>query len=185
MIPEYLDVIQKARDNGVDVTTECYPYNRGSTLIQSHQLNDWETYSDDALAQYNWVETGEQLTRESFGKYRKQGGFVISPPSYSMENVKAAVASPLTMIASDGGTLVKGRAHPRTFGTYAAYPQSHYVREEKALSLMDALAKMSLRPAKRLQRAGTHDEEQRPCQSGCGRRPGGLQPGYGPRQGDL
>ncbi len=151
MIPEYLDVIQKARDNGVDVTTECYPYNRGSTLIQSHQLNDWETYSDDELAQYNWVETGEQLTRESFGKYRKQGGFVISPPSYSLENVKAAVASPLTMIASDGTWLVNGRAHPRTFGAYARV-LGRYVREEKALSLMDALAKMSLRPAKRLQR---------------------------------
>ena len=151
MIPEYLDVIQKARDKGADVTTECYPYNRGSTFIESYLFNDWETYSDDEFEQYIWVETGEHLTRESFGKYRKQGGILITPPSYSMEDAKAAVASPLTMIASDGMWLDKGRAHPRTFGTYARI-LGRYVREEKALSLMDALAKMSLRPAKRLQR---------------------------------
>ena len=151
LIPEYLDVIRQARDAGVDVTTECYPYNRGSTYIQSHLFNDWETYSDEEFGQYIWVETGEQLTRESFGRYRKQGGILISPPSYSMKNVKTAIASPLTMIASDGMWLDKGRAHPRTFGTYARI-LGRYVREEKALNLMDALAKMSLRPARRLQR---------------------------------
>ena len=150
-IPEYLRVIQKARNNGIDVTTECYPYNRGSTYIQSHLFDDWESYSDEEIEQYIWVETGEQLTRNSFRKYRNQGGILITPPSYSMENVKVAIANPLTMIASDGMWLVNGRAHPRTFGTYARV-LGKYVREEKVLSLMDALAKMSLRPAKRLQR---------------------------------
>jgi dihydroorotase len=150
LVREYLDVIQKARDNGVDVTTECYPYNRGSTFIQSHLFDDWETYSDEDFAQYIWVETGEQLTRETFGKYRQQGGIIISPPTYSMDDVKVAVTSPLTMIASDGMWLDKGRAHPRTFGTYTRI-LGRYVREEKALSLMDALAKMSLRPAQRLE----------------------------------
>ena len=65
--------------------------------------------------------------------------------------VRAAVASPLTMIASDGMWLRKGRAHPRSFGTYARV-LGRYVREQKALSLMAALAKMSLRPARRLER---------------------------------
>ena len=150
LVREYLDVIQKARDSGVDVTTECYPYNRGSTFIQSHLFDDWETYSDENFAQFIWVQTGEHLTRESFGKYRKQGGIVIQPPSYSMDDVKAAVESPLTMIASDGMWIDNGRAHPRTFGTYSRI-LGRYVREEKVLSLMDALAKMSLRPAQRLE----------------------------------
>ncbi len=151
LIPHYLEVIRKAQESGVDVTTECYPYNRGSTFIESHLFDDWETYSDEKLGQHIWIETGEHLSRESFGRYRERGGILITQPAYSEEMVRAAVASPLTMIASDGMWLRKGRAHPRSFGTYARI-LGRYVREQKALSLMDALAKMSLRPAKRLER---------------------------------
>ena len=151
LIPQYLEVIRKAQESGVDVTTECYPYNRGSTFIESHLFDDWETYSDEKLGQHIWIETGEHLTRESFGRYREQGGILVTQPAYSMEMVRAAVTSPLTMIASDGMWLRKGRAHPRSFGTYSRI-LGRYVREQQALSLMDALAKMSLRPAKRLER---------------------------------
>ena len=63
--PEYLERIQAARDRGVDVTTECYPYNRGSTKIESSQYDDWKTYDDDYISQFTWVETGEALTRAS------------------------------------------------------------------------------------------------------------------------
>ena len=148
---QYLERIIQAQKDGLDVTTECYPYNRGSTLIESHPYDDWESFSDDRFENFIWVETGETLTRESFGRYRKQGGTIISPPSYSMETVKMLVAHPLTMIASDGMWLVNGRAHPRSFGTYSRV-LGQYVREEKALTLNDALAKMTIRPAQRLER---------------------------------
>ena len=151
LIPLYLEVIEKAQQAGVDVTTEAYPYNRGSTFIESHLFDDWETYSDEKIGQHIFVETGEHLDRESFARYRKQGGLLITQPAYSMEMVRTAIASPLTMIASDGMWLDKGRAHPRTFGTYARI-LGRYVREQEAVSLMDALAKMSLRPARRLER---------------------------------
>jgi dihydroorotase len=68
-----------------------------------------------------------------------------------METVQMLVAHPLTMIASDGMWLVNGRAHPRSFGTFSRV-LGRYVREEKALSLNDAIAKMTLRPAQRLER---------------------------------
>jgi dihydroorotase len=148
---QYLEKIAAAQKDGIDVTTECYPYNRGSTLIEAHLFDDWQTYADDYFQNFVWVETGETLTRESFGRYRQQGGTIISPPAYSMETVKMLVAHPLTMIASDGMWLVNGRAHPRSFGTFSRV-LGRYVREEKALSLNDALAKMTLRPAQRLQR---------------------------------
>ena len=147
----YLEIIAQAQKDGIDVTTECYPYNRGSTLIQSHPFDNWETFTDDRFQNFIWVETGETLTRASFARYRQKGGTIISPPSYSMETVKMLIASPLTMIASDGMWLVNGRAHPRSFGTFSRV-LGHYVREEKALSLTDALAKMTIRPAKRLER---------------------------------
>lgn len=147
----YLEIIGQAQKDGIDVTTECYPYNRGSTLIQSHLFNNWETFTDDQFRDFIWVETGETLDRVSFARYRRQGGTIISPPSYSMETVRMLVASPLTMIASDGMWLDNGRAHPRSFGTFSRV-LGRYVREERALSLTDALAKMTIRPAKRLER---------------------------------
>jgi N-acyl-D-aspartate/D-glutamate deacylase len=52
------------------------------------------------------------------------------------------------MIASDG-ILENGKGHPRAAGTYARV-LGRYVREQHALSLMDALRKMSLMPAQRL-----------------------------------
>ena len=53
------------------------------------------------------------------------------------------------MIASDGG-LQNGKGHPRGSGSYARV-LGHYVRDEKALTLMDALRKMTIMPAQRLE----------------------------------
>jgi len=61
-----------------------------------------------------------------------------------------AVSSKLTMIASDG-MLQNGKGHPRGSGTYARV-LGRYVREQKALTLMDALGKMTIMPARRLER---------------------------------
>ena len=51
LIPLYLETIEKAQQAGVDVTTEAYPYNRGSTFIESHLFDDWENYSDEKIGQ--------------------------------------------------------------------------------------------------------------------------------------
>ena len=51
----------------------------------------------------------------------------------SEEQTRAAIASPLTMIASDG-FIENGRGHPRTSGTYAKV-LGKYVREEKVVPL--------------------------------------------------
>ena len=52
------------------------------------------------------------------------------------------------MVASDG-ILENGKGHPRAAGTYSRV-LGNYVREQHALTLMDALRKMSLMPAQRL-----------------------------------
>ena len=149
---DYLALIEKARASGVDVTTEAYPYNRGSTLIQSHLFNDWEErYSDEQLAEFIWVLTGESLTRETFPARRRQGGTIILPALYKQESVRHAIANPLVMIASDGMWLSGGRAHPRSFGTFSRV-LGRYVREQGALTLSEAIRKMTLMPAQRLEK---------------------------------
>ena len=149
--PQLLSVIAEARSRGLDVTTECYPYTAGMTKIASAIFNEgWQQDLGIDYKDLEWPETGERLTAESFERYRKTTGWVITFTN-TEEMVKAAVVSPLTMIASDGIPYVDGRSHPRSAGTYARI-LGLYVREQKALSLMEALRKMSLAPAQRLEK---------------------------------
>ena len=145
---EFLQKIDRARSKGQDVTTEAYPYEAGMTGIQSALFDDWETWDDDRFQIHQWAATGERLTRESFARYREQGGFVIIH-SRTEEMTRTAIESPLTMIASDG-LMNGGRGHPRTSGTYAKV-LGKYVREERVLTLTEALRKMTIEPARRLQ----------------------------------
>ena len=148
-VTQELQMIAEARARGMDVTTESYPYTMGMTSIQSALFDHKEEEPATYFAALLWPATGEHLTKESFLRYRKQGGMVILPGN-TAENVRAAVVSPLTMIASDGH-LANGKGHPRTAGTYALV-LGRYVREEKALDLMTALRKMTLMPAQRLEK---------------------------------
>ena len=143
-IVDFLAMIETAQVGGQDVTTEAYPYGASQTGIQSALFDDWETWDDDEFERYQWVRTGERLTRETFGRYRAQGGSVIIH-GRTEEMTRTAVTHPITMVASDGGT-----GHPRGAGTFARV-LGRYVREQGALDLADALARMTIRPARRLE----------------------------------
>jgi N-acyl-D-amino-acid deacylase len=70
----------------------------------------------------------------------------------SEDNLRRIMRHPLTAIGSDGWTLspeAGGRPHPRSYGTYARV-LGRYVREEKVLSLEEAVRKMTFLPASRL-----------------------------------
>jgi N-acyl-D-aspartate/D-glutamate deacylase len=148
-ISQFLATIQQARDAGQDVTTEAYPYGAGMTEIQSALYDDWRTWPDERFALNQLVSTGERLTRATFEQARKTGGTVITH-GRSEEQTRAAIASPLPMIASDG-FIENGRGHPRTSGTFAKV-LGRYVRDERVVPLMDALRRMTLQPARRLER---------------------------------
>jgi N-acyl-D-aspartate/D-glutamate deacylase len=146
--PQMLDMITAARRQGLDVTTEAYPYTAGMTEIRSAILDEYVNAPASRLTELEWPKTGEHLTPETFRKYRAIGGPVIRRTN-TEEMVSAAIRSPLTMIASDA-YWENGTGHPRTAGTYARV-LGQYVREQKVLTLIDAIRKMTLMPAERLQ----------------------------------
>jgi N-acyl-D-aspartate/D-glutamate deacylase len=149
-IRAWLDTIEAARKQGADVTTELYPYTAGASLIQSALYDGWEKQSDEWFGTLQWAATGERLTREAFARYRAQGGSVISH-SGTEDNLLISIKHPLPMIASDGGRDLNDQpTHPRASGTFARI-LGHYVREEKALPLADALRRMTIEPARRLE----------------------------------
>lgn len=148
--PRLLQIIGEARSRTLDVTTECYPYVAGMTDIKSAIFNEgWQEVFGIDYGDLQWAATGERLTKETFERYRKTGG-MVAVFSMTEEIVETAIANPLTMIASDG-ILNNSKGHPRTAGTYTRV-LGRYVRERGALSLMDALRKMTVMPAQRLER---------------------------------
>ena len=144
-----MEMIRGARAQGVDVTTEAYPYTAGSTLIQSALFDAWEGRSDEEYKKLEWPSTGERLNSRTFEKYRAQGGWVILHTRDEETNAWIT-AQPDIMVASDGIPFLHGPAHPRGSGTYAKV-LGRYVRGRGDLSLMDALSKMTIQPAKRLE----------------------------------
>ncbi len=149
-LPEALALLDSARAAGQDLTTEVYPYTAGSTRLESAMFNPgWQRNLRLDYGDLAWPLTGERLTRESFERYRRQGGWVVIH-MMKEANVERAIAHPGVMIASDGVPFVNGTGHPREAGTYTRI-LGRYVRERQALTLMDALARMTILPARRLE----------------------------------
>jgi N-acyl-D-aspartate/D-glutamate deacylase len=151
-MPQALDTIQQARTSGLDVSACLYPYNFWATYIQSARFNDgWQqrfhiTYSDLVIPG-----TGERLTAERFDELRSASkNTLVAAYAIPEPDVVTGLQSPMTMIGSDAILTPGDNNHPRGAGCFSR-ALGHYVREQKTLSLVDALAKMTILPAKRLE----------------------------------
>lgn len=144
-----LDMVSSAQKRGLDVTTEVYPYTAASTALQSALFDEgWQETLGISYSDLQWESTGERLTKETFEKYREEGGTVIIH-MMKPEWIDTGVSHPCTSIGSDGMPYAP-MAHPRTAGTFSRV-LGMYVREKKLLSLMEALGKMTIMPARRLE----------------------------------
>ena len=149
LAPITLGMMRGAREQGLDITTEAYPYTAGSTRIESAAYDGWEDNPNADFSRLQWAATGERLTAETFRQYRATGGWVIAHGRTEEMNEWVTV-QPDVMVASDGIPFLYGPAHPRGAGTYARV-LGRYVRERGVLSLMDALSKMTIQPARRVE----------------------------------
>ena len=148
-LPLVLEMIGAARSRGLDVTTEAYPYTAASTNLESTMFDDgWQQRLGISYGDLQWVKTGERLTAESFARNRQEGGQVIMH-LMKPEWIERAMGTPFVMVASDGMPYAPG-AHPRGAGTFSRV-LGYYTRERKAMGLMEALGKMTILPARRLE----------------------------------
>ena len=146
---EAVAMIRGARERGVDVTMEAYPYTASASLIQSPLFDGWVDRPAEAYGSLQWVATGERLTPATFAQYRRQGGWVIMHGRSEATNAWI-VSQPDIIAASDGIPFSEGRAHPRGAGTFARI-LGRYARDQEALPLAEAIAKMTLLPARRIE----------------------------------
>ena len=144
-----LSMVSDAQKNGLDITTEVYPYTAASTSLESVLFDEgWKETLSITYEDLQWEATGERLNSTTFYEYRKEGGTIIIH-MMKPEWIKKGVSHPVAMIASDGMPYAPG-AHPRTAGTFSRV-LGKYVRKERVMDLMTALSKMTVMPAKRLQ----------------------------------
>lgn len=146
-----LEMIRGARARGVDVTVEAYPYTASATYIESALFDPWEGRADSVYHRLQWPGTGERLTTETFRTRREEGGWVVIH-GRSEELNEWIVAQPDVMVASDGIPYAHQAVHPRGAGTFARV-LGRYARDRGSLGLMEALAKMTILPARRLEGA--------------------------------
>ena len=201
LAPLGLELIDKARAEGLDMTSDMYPYVAGSTSLVAI-LPEWaqeggvqaiferlmnketrktmtesmKTEGFFKVAEWDKVLIPDSANPKHVGKYIAELAEEESKSPYEWifdalletkgmigmilfmmdeENVKMQMTHPSMMIGTDGGGLpfegpmAVGAPHPRSFGTFPRV-LGKYVREEKVLSLEDAVWRMSGYPAQKL-----------------------------------
>jgi dihydroorotase len=150
--PTLLGMIEDARRRGMDVTTELYPYTAAMSGIKSTWFDPgWQQTLGISYDRLQWPATGEFLTEARFRQLQRDNpSDEVIIHAIPQEAFEAAVKSPLTMVVSDGLVFPNLVAHPRSSGT-SARVLGRLVRDQKLLSMMDALRKMTLMPAQRLE----------------------------------
>lgn len=148
---ETIDVLEKGRDRGVDIMADCYPYNAfctgiGTAVFDEGAFEKWN-YSDLMITDGKYK--GQRCTKEIFEEVRRE-----TPEMYVVafvmneDEIELAYKQPYVLIGSDCG-YINDSGHPRGSGTYPKI-LGYYVRERKVMTLIDALKKMTMLPAKRV-----------------------------------
>ena len=145
-----LATLDAARAEGVDVTACTYPYDFWATYLGSARFDPgWQDRFRIGFGDLQVAGTDERLTARSFERHRADNRLAVA---YAIPeaDVRLALAHPYVMVGSDSIIEPGANNHPRGAGAFARV-LGRYVREEETLSLMDALAKMTWLPARRLQ----------------------------------
>lgn len=146
-----LAMLEAARRQGLDMTACTYPYDYWGTYLNSARFDEgWQQRFRITYKNLQIAGTDERLTEETFRMYKKQGKLAVA---YAIPeaDIRDSLRSPFVMIGSDAILEPGYNNHPRASGTFAR-TVGLYVREHKVLSLLDAIDKMTLMPAKRLEK---------------------------------
>jgi N-acyl-D-glutamate deacylase len=170
-------LFEEARGQGINITTEAYPYGAASTVVGAAMFtgDDWRARMNSTAQ--NFQLGAERMTEEELADYQANnpGTFITwhfldesNPADLALLDMSvtyehALIASDATFWASfdDNGNVqvYEGAewplpealfSHPRAAGSYAKILRS-YVRERGLLSLDEAIRKMSLLPAQTLE----------------------------------
>ena len=160
-----LDLIDAARAQGQNIVGEFYPWNYAGTYVDAdYNKPGFEERMGIQASDYKIAETGEPLTNEEFDRLRKEAP-ATQLLMYTMkdEYIMEAFTRPGTIVGCDAMPYVvdgglngdwdtpygEGGGHARGAGTHAKILRM--TRETGAISLMEAISKMTYLPAQFLE----------------------------------
>ena len=160
-----LDLIDAARAQGQKVVGEFYPWNYAGTYVDAdYNKPGFEERMGIQASDYKIAETGEPLTNEEFDRLRKEAP-ATQLLMYTMkdEYIMEAFTRPGTIVGCDAMPYVvdgglngdwdtpysAGGGHARGAGSHAKILRM--ARETGAISLMEAISKMTYLPAQFLE----------------------------------
>jgi dihydroorotase len=150
VMPEAIAKMEAARAEGLDVTGCFYPYTFWGTYLASARFSgDWQSRFRISYEDLQLAGSSERLTASSFKKYQAQNKLVVAY-AIPQADVDAAVKAPWTMVGSDAIPESSNNNHPRGAGCFSRL-LGPYVRDMGTISLMDALAKCTILPARRVE----------------------------------
>lgn len=154
---EVLDALDAARESQ-PAGCDCYPYAAGSSTLDIGQVDPrvkititWSTPHPEMGGRTLGTIADEWCVSQLEAAQRLQPAGAIYH-SISEDDMRRILAHPATMIGSDG-LPNDPRPHPRLWGTFPRV-LGRYSREEKLVSLPDAIHKMTCMPAQRFGLAG-------------------------------
>jgi N-acyl-D-aspartate/D-glutamate deacylase len=146
---ESLATLDAARAEGIDVTACMYPYNYWATYLASPRFADgWQerfgiTYEDLVVAG-----TGERVSAATFSALQADN-VLVAANAIPEADVVTCLGGEFVMIGSDAILEPGDNNHPRAAGCFSRV-LGRYVRDQEVLGLVEALAKMTILPARRL-----------------------------------
>ena len=168
---DVVKLITKAQARGQDITADCYPYDAWSSTIRvlipsgrHEDANDVARGLADVGGPANITivscrahpdyefKTMEEISKregitpvELYMKIVRDGGAGVVCHSMKDDDIRTFYQQPWVMVSSDGGI---GSRHPRGAGSYPRV-LGQYVREQRWLTLPEAIRKMTSFPARR------------------------------------
>ncbi len=171
-VKQSLKLIEDAQRLGLDITADQYPYTAGSTILselynfQTFDINNTKSplgYTSPENVIISSAIKSPEIEKKSIADLTKlwdlsleqtlqkivsNGDACVIVKAMSEDDVKSVMRHSSTMFGSDGGPTEGDSIHPRLYGTFPKI-LGQYVREEKVLSLEEAIHKMTLKPAKK------------------------------------
>jgi len=143
--------IDAARAEGMAITACAYPYTYWATYAGTPRFDDFEAKFGITHADLQVAGTDRRVDPDDWDRIRAENPLTAAF-AMSEADVEGMLTVPWTLIGSDGLIGESHNNHPRGAGCFSRV-LGVYVRERGVLSLSDALAKMTILPARLLEPA--------------------------------
>ena len=146
---EAIAQMEAARTDGLALTACSYPYTFWATYANSARFDNFREKYGITVADLQVAATSKRLDEAGWQAARKDN-LLTAAFAMSDDDIELPLTTPWIMVGSDAILERPHNNHPRASGCFSRV-LGHYVRDQGVLTLPEALAKMTILPARLLE----------------------------------